>query len=584
LARALSPTNLLAGIVTSAGTIYAILFADEYGVRLLTLAGIYALAVIGYQIVFGHGGAISLAQGAFFGLGGYVSGLLAHHLSVPFFIGFPVAILAAGVTAGIIALPVLRLESHYLALATLGLAELAVLAALSWEDVTGGANGLAGVPPIDFGGPYLGRGLQVCAFVWLLVGLGAWSVRHWLAGFREHAFTMIRADPIGAAASGLAVGAWRAKALIASAMLAAAAGALNVHTIGIVSPDVVGFPIMVTLLAMTVIGGHRQIGGAIIAALLLVHLPEWFRVLDQHYLIAFGAAMLACVVLAPDGVGPALARRLRVMPSASALPRATSTRDLPRATSTRDLAPARDDVLLLEITGLTKRFGGVTALSEVTLSLRAGEIVGLIGPNGSGKSTLLNVMCGLEGADAGRIRLAGEDVLGRPPHRIGALGIGRSFQTPAATGALSALDAITVACGATGTRYATARDDALALLAEVGAEAFALEPCASLPPSLRRRIDIARALARSPRLVLLDEPAAGLGPEDHLDLALRLRRFAEHGIAFIIVEHNLPFLLGLADRVVCLSEGQIIASGTPADVRADGRVIDAYFGSPGRLS
>lgn len=586
-----APTLLPMGLAVTAMTIYAAAFADAYALRLLTLSGIYALAAIGYQIVFGHAGAISLAQGAFFGLGGYASGLLAHHFGLPFIIGFPAAILAAALIATAIALPVFKLESHYLALATLGLAELALLAVLSWESITGGANGLAGIPPIAIGDLTIGRGQLLCAWVWASVALGAWIASRWLAGFTGHALATMRADPIAAACAGLDVGVLRTKALVASAMYAAAAGALNVHTVGVVSPDLLGFPVMVTILAVTVIGGSRQISGAIVAALLLVHLPEWFRFLERHYLLAYGAAMLMTVVLAPQGLGPALRQVFRRAPATPPVPPFVPPL-APPSDRPSDRPPAKTrpagGMPVLEIVAVGKRFGGVMALADISLSVHAGEILGLIGPNGSGKSTLLNAVSGLVVPDAGQIRIAGQNAIGRPPHRIAAIGVGRSFQTPAATGPLSALDSVAVAAAAGGARYEPARYElarqaALALLTELGAAGDAAKPCAILPPASRRRVEIARALARAPHIVLLDEPAAGLADHDHRDLALRLRRFAERGTAIVIVEHNLPFLLGIADRIVCLDAGRIIAEGSPDAISRDPRVIGTYLGETGTV-
>jgi len=571
-----------AAAIALAAAFYALALADAYALRLITLSGIYALAVIGYQIVFGHAGAISLAQGAFFGFGGYASGLLAYHFGAPFIVSFPVAILAAAIVAGIVALPVLKLESHYLALATLALAELALLAALSFETITGGANGLAGIPPLSIAGAALGRGLFLAAFVWLCVGIGAWLAFRWLSRGTGSALATLRADPLAAACVGLDVGLLRVKALMASAAFGAAAGALNVHAIGVLSPDLLGFPIMVTILAMTVIGGSLRLGGGIAAAILLIHLPEWFRFLERHYLIAYGVAMLATLLLAPGGLAASSGRIFGLVQGIFGLARRPPARPAAPA-GTADPLPRRHTAhpRVLALAGVSKRFGGITALADISLSVRSAEIVGLIGPNGSGKSTLLNAVSGLIRPDAGHISIAGRDIAGLAPHRIARIGVGRGFQTPALAGDLTALEAVAVACAATGARSSEAEAAAMALLAEMGVEAEAFSPCADLSAGMTRRVEIARALGRSPGLLLLDEPAAGLAENECLDLATRLRRLAERGIAIVIVEHNLPFLLDLADRILCLDGGRVIAMGSPEAIRTDPGVIGAYLGGIG---
>ncbi len=283
---------------------------DPYSLRLLTLAGIYALAAIGYQFVFGHAGALSLAQGAFFGLGAYVAGILAVRTGAGFEVTLPAAMLAAAALAGIVALPVLRLQSHYFALATLGVGQAVLLLAVNWESVTGGANGIAGIPALTLFGWTAGRGWPMLLVVWTVVGLGALLARRLTGGLAGPVLACMREQPMAAAACGIDTGRLRVAAFLLSALYGGAAGALQVHTIRVVSPEVLEFPVMITLLAIVVIGGRTSIAGAILGAVLLVHLPEWLRVLDSYYMLAYGAALLAMIVAAPWGLAGA-ARRLR---------------------------------------------------------------------------------------------------------------------------------------------------------------------------------------------------------------------------------------------------------------------------------
>ena len=311
---------LLAGICLLLA--YALMYTDPYSQRVLTLAGVFALMVIGYQFIFGHAGSLSLAQGAFFGLGAYVTGILGSQLGWTFPATFPLSILFPALLAAIIGIPVLRLESHYFALATLGIGQVAWLTAVNWEAVSGGANGLPGVPGIEIFGTSIGRGWPVLVFVWLIVGLGATLAWRFGRGLNGLHFRVMREQPLAAAAIGIDAGRLRFAAFVLSASYGGAAGALYVHTIGVISPESLEFPIMVSCLTMAVIGGRARVAGAILGAFLLVHLPEWARFLERYYLIAYGAVALAMIVAAPEGVVGTIERirnRFRAAPVGPAL-------------------------------------------------------------------------------------------------------------------------------------------------------------------------------------------------------------------------------------------------------------------------
>lgn len=545
---------------------YAVLFASSYDLRVLTVSGIYVILVLGYQFIFGYAGALSLAQGAFFGLGAYVTGILGSQWGWHFEATFPLSILVPALLAATIALPVLRLESHYFALATLALSQGLLLLAINWEPVTGGANGLPGVPGIIIFDIAIPRGLALLAFVWSIAAAGAalaWWIMHGLYGL---SFTVMRETPLAAGALGIDRAALRFVAFVLSAAYGGAAGALFVHTVRVISPEVLGFAIMITCLTMTVVGGRTRIVGAVIGALLLIHLPEWFRGLEQYYLVAVGAVLLLTVLFAPDGVAAFIPRR----PSKSG--------NRSSATPNTELRPAHESGL--DIQDLTKSYGGVQALAGVSLTVEPGEIVGLIGPNGSGKTTLANLVTGLDRPDGGRITLDTNDTTGQPAHRAALLGIGRTFQTPQLAPSLRLVDAVAAGHATQGIRYIAALDDARAILGSLGLADRATRLCQSQPHGVKRSVDLAAALARRPSVIVLDEPAAGLSPADAENLADVLRAYAANGAAVLVIDHDMNFLLPLAQRLVCLNAGQTIAQGSPDDVVRDPAVIAAYFGTP----
>lgn len=575
---------LLAGLALLAA--WPVVFGTAYDLRVFTLAGIYAILTLGYQFIFGHAGALALTQGTFFGVGAYVTGLLGIKFGWGFALTLPLSVLLPLALALLVAAPVLRLESHYFALATLGIGQVMLLLAVSWESLTGGANGLPGVPGVVLFGEALPRGWPLLLFVWGIVAFMALLSRQITRGLLGSAFTVMRENDIAALSMGIDIWRLRFSAFLLSAVYAGVAGALYVHTIRVISPEVLEFHVMVAVLTMAVVGGRTHIAGAILGAFLLVHLPEWFRFLGKYYLIAYGAVLLAMIIVAPWGVIGA-AQRLRARWFPEAPPAAPAALALPARAADAASGP------LLEVQDLAIAFGGVRALDGVSLRLERGEIFGLIGPNGSGKTTLVNCITRIYTPDSGRLRFAGADITRRPPYAMARLGMARTFQNINLVDEMSALDNVAAArAGIEGVgvvralaslrdaQLARSRGHAMHLLELMDVAGVAMQPCGGLAYGLKRRVEIARALALEPRLLLLDEPAAGLNGSEQADLAARLQKLCASGITLLVIEHNMPFLMPLATRMACLDYGQVIATGSPAEIRANPRVIEAYLGAP----
>jgi branched-chain amino acid transport system permease protein len=580
--RALSGIRLPLALGLAILLAWPLVFGTSYDLRIFTLAGVYALLTLGFQFIFGHAGALALTQGTFFGLGAYVAALLALNFGWGFAATAPLAIVGPVLLALVVAAPVLRLESHYFALATLGIGQVMLLVAIHWQSLTGGANGLPGVPGVVLFGWAVPRGLPLAAFVWGLVALGALLAWRLTGGLLGRAYTVMRENDIAAMSLGIDIWHLRFVAFLLSAVYAGIAGALYVHTIRVISPEVLEFHVMVAALTMAVVGGRNRVAGAILGAFLLVHLPEWFRFLDKYYLVAYGAVLLAMIVVAPWGLVGGLERlRARLVPDAPRPP--------PRAVPLAARGHAAAGGPILEVRNLSIGFGGVRALDGVSLALERGEIFGLIGPNGSGKTTLLNCVTRIYTPQSGAIVFAGEEVTRLAPYEVARRGVARTFQSVNLIDDLSSLDNVAVARAGverTGVRRALAGDGlerarahAMALLERLDLAEVAMQPCGGLAYGLKRRVEIARALALEPRLLLLDEPAAGLNGAEQADLARRLRALAADGLTLLVIEHNMPFLMPLAQRMACLDYGRLIASGTAAEIRAHPRVIEAYLGA-----
>jgi len=543
---------------------YATTFASSYDQRLLALSGVYVILVLGYQFIFGHAGALSLAQGSFFGAGAYATGILASRWDLGFLSTLPLSIAIAALLAALVAAPVLRLRTHYFALATLALAQLLLLAAVNWEGLTGGANGLSGVPPVSILGWQAQRGLPLVAVVWAIAGVAMLLARQQMNPARRAAFAIARETPLAAPAFGIDAGLLRFRAFLISAAFGGAAGALFVHTNRVVSPETLGFGVMVTCLTMTVVGGRTRIAGALIGALLLTHMPEWLRGLEAYYLVAMGALLLTMVLFAPDGLAAFLPAP-KSQSGPAALPE--------HAVSATGFAgpPAT-----LDASGLHKAFGGIRALDGLSLTLASGEIVGVIGPNGAGKTTLANALSGIVPPDAGTMHLAGRMISYLAPHDIARAGLTRTFQAPQLPSALEVREIIATARTHAGAQAnAPTVEDALAFC---GLTDMASAPAGTLPHGLRRRVEICRAIVSRPSVLILDEPAAGLTLEEQAEIGTLCRALADAGMAILPIDHNVDFLKPIADRLVCMAEGRILAYGNPDGVLADPAVRAAYFG------
>lgn len=489
----------------------ALLLLPPFGQRMVILVGIYALLGVGYQLVFGHLGGLNLAQGALFGVGAYAAALLAPMSGL---LALPLAAIAAGLLAALVAGPMLRLQSHYFALATLALAALVNLVAVHAENLTGGANGLTG-----FAGA-LPRGEILLGLVWTCLVVAVLLQAHLFSGTWRRQARLLREAPLAAATQGIDGGRWRFAAFVAGAALGGLAGGFSAAVSGVVSPEVAGFPIMILCLTSVVLGGSRHPMGAVLGAALAVCLPELLRDLQGAWLLAYAAATLVVVRWAPEGLA-SLIDRWRGAPEPGRVASTVPTR-IEAASGPRQLV----------LDKVSKRFGGVAALSGVSFVVDRGEVVGLIGPNGSGKTTLLNVIGGLAPADGGVIALDGRRIDRLPPHEIARAGIGRSFQTPPLV------------------------DDT-------------------------RGDDVARSVATGAAFLLLDEPAAGATERERAELADLIGRLRDAGRGIVIVDHDIDLLGRICDRLVCLDRGVVIAVGSVAEVRADPGVRASFLGLDG---
>jgi ABC-type branched-subunit amino acid transport system ATPase component/ABC-type branched-subunit amino acid transport system permease subunit len=614
-----------------------LLVSNTFVLGLLTLLAIYGIVLIGLVVTVGYLGQVNLAQAAFLGLGGYTAGLSVLHLGLQMPASLAASTAVGLVFGGLLALPALRLEGPQFALATLSFSALTTTCLNELESFTGGAQGLNVVRPQLFGLTLKAQGFYwLCLAMLVLVWL---AIRNLLASQWGRAFEALRDSPIAADAMGVGTYRHKVAAFALSSGLGSLAGGLYAFNFQYLQPQVFVYDLMVILLLGVVLGGRKSLWGAFVGASLIVLLPNLLsnRTLFQAFtaigllhvsltgwrglrnkstrpfqaiapIIAMGmlavggflventedwrkaifALMLFSVVVGlPEGIMgfviQFMERLFRIDPPA-----------FPAALPLDEVLGERqsDGSALLELRDLKRHFGGIRAVDGVSLTVRSGQVHGLIGPNGSGKSTLVNVISGLYTPTGGEMLLRDRPLEVGSLYKVARQGIARTFQNLQIFGEMSALDNIMVAMkdryrswlplvllGLARKNEQRAQAAALSMLEMVGLADQARVIARDLPYGAQRFLEIARALARRPELLILDEPAAGLSHPDVMRLLEIIRSIHQFGITIILIEHHMEVVSGLCDIVTVLDGGRVIAEGTVEEVRRNPLVIEAYLGS-----
>jgi branched-chain amino acid transport system permease protein len=583
LLRPTSTRSLLA--IGGFGIAYAglaLTVTNPYYQSMLALVPVWAILALAWNIPGGYGGLVSFGHAAFFGIGAYVVGLGLAQFGIPSLAGLALAGLCGAAAGALIGIVTLRLRGHYFALAMLAypLAFLNVMNWAGWQEVVlpdARHRQHLSLQPAD---PRFLTGIMLAIFIVAL--LVCWAVEQSRMGL---SLVAIREDERAAEAAGIDARAVKLRALVLSGAMAAVAGGLYAIVLRVITPaGVFGLDVSAQALVLCLFGGGGTLWGPVIGAVILIPgatlLNGFFgSILPGLQGLLFGVAIVAVMLGAPEGlfwlVRDAFGSGMRKAVPPLRAPRAAPRKDAALGMPAIAAAPPG---ALLEIAGLSKSFGGLRAISDVSLRIEPGELVGIIGPNGAGKTTLFNLLSGFVRPDAGEVRFCAADVTGLRPSRICRLGIGRTFQTPRAFARLSVLD--NVVAGA----LAGSRDDGEAVrrgwhvLERTGLAGKAACLAGQLTMRELRLMEIARALAADPRLILLDEPLAGLSGPDVAAVIAVLRTISTTDVAICIIDHTIKAMTELVERFVVLDRGAQISAGTPRSVMQDPLVIEAYLG------
>ena len=569
----------LAGIAAFAAAylVVGLLVQNQYYQLMLTLVLVWAIMGLSWNVFSGYSGLISFGHASFFGLGAYTVTLLLVKFDITPWIGIPIGMVVGVIAGVVIGYPTFRLRGHYFALAMLAypLALLYIFEWLGYQEVSLPMKREAPAAFMQFADHRvyvaLALGLLVLA---MLASLWVERSRFGLS------LNALKQNEAAAEAAGIDTLAWKLKAIMISGAMAAAAGGFYAVVLLIVTPvTVFGMLTSAQALIVTLFGGVATLWGPVIGSLILIPLAEILHAELGHRIpgiqgVVFGLAIVLVMVLAPEGVLPRIRDRLarRSKPLAAA-PQVDGPVAIAAAARR---APAGE--VLLRVSNLSRAFGGLRAVQDVSFEVRKGEVLGIIGPNGAGKTTLFNLLNGFIRPDAGEATFEGQRLLGLKPNRICRLGIGRTFQIMRPFPRMTVLDNVLVGA------FVSERDDDRAVaaarqaLARVGLAARADSLASSLTTVELREMELARALASRPKVALLDETLAGLGSQEIDRLLATINSLASEGLTIVIIEHTMQAMVRLADRFVVLDHGAVLARGKPDEVTRDPKVIEAYLG------
>jgi branched-chain amino acid transport system ATP-binding protein/branched-chain amino acid transport system permease protein len=561
---------------------------------------ILAFATIGLNLIFGYAGQHAFGFPVFFGVGAYASALLSIDAGLPVGLAIPIGALVTGAISTVIGFPSFRLRGIYFGVATIAFSYVIYIVAQNWVGLTRGPMGIPLIPRLHllpnhatFG---VNRDVQTRIAVMITIAAVIVVLDRLLRSPIGRAWLAIRENENLASSLGISPLRYQMAAFVLGAVISGLGGGFYAHYVGFVSPTELGFHYIGVVFIMLIAGGTSTLAGPLIGSVVFGVLPELLRVAEMARNLLLGTILLLCIIAVPEGLA-GIWKRLKAArvthersPAVAQTPRAASA----SVDEIAHIAPTFSTSGSLEVRTISKQFDGLTALEDVSFTVQPGEVVGLIGPNGAGKTTLFNIITGVLPPTAGNVFYCGRKIGGLTPHAIAALGITRTYQITSIFPELTAAENVRVATHVWSChdpfatllrseryRKAEAAVDRTAdlALALVNLQADGDIPAVALSYGDQRRLEVAVALATGARLILLDEPAAGLNAEETEELCALIRRLRAAGFTVIIIEHDMRMVMTLCDRIIVLSYGRKIFDGAPQEAAIHPEVVDAYLGA-----
>lgn len=581
---------IILGFLLVAACLLAPLMLGSYPLFVLSLALINIIAALSINIVMGYAGQISLGQAGFAAIGAYTTALCVENLGLSYWIALPLGGLVAAAFGYLLGFPALRLGSLYVSMVTFGFGLVVVLILQNWYDLANGPNGIS-IPDPEIAGRLITSQefhvvITAVAIVLFVVARNILCSRH------GRALVAIKESELAARCMGIDVARYKTSAFALGALYAGIAGGLFAGLTRFINPDAFVFQVSILYVTMSILGGINTIVGAIVGGALLTLLPELLRSTAEYKDFLTGLLLLLLLMFLPKGLIGLIRDKFGMLFGNSDDRFSVESQAPPSGELLRSDRSVKEP--LVEVTGIAVQFGGLKAVEDVNLTVEAGDIVSIIGPNGAGKTTLFNLISGIYQPTAGTISISRADVTKLPANKRVQLGVARTFQNLELFGELSVLDNVKVGAHIRGNagfiqaafRTKASKEEekkyteiAMALITFVGLRDFAHQRADSLSFGHQRFLEVARALASQPKLLLLDEPAAGLNSSEIASMMDLIRRIREElGVTILLIAHTMGLVMSLSERIIVLDRGMPLASGTPSEIQNDPRVIRAYLG------
>ena len=615
--------------------VWPLLYQSGYAMRIMTTGGLFTILTVAVVIILGQAGQLSFGHSAFYGIGAYTAALLSMKADFPTLAALVVGALVAGAIALIVGRPVLKLRYFYLALATIGLGQIFLVLVQQLRTITGSTTGLAPVPTLNIFGFDFNTNLRQYYLIWVVAVVIILFIDRALKYRAGRALRAIATSEVASRSLGVRTANWKLLAFVASAIICGLAGGLYAFVSMAVTPNSFTFTAAILPIVMMLLGGG-SVWGAVIGAVLMTWVMNGFAGIQQYSGVVYSVIMILLLIFLPAGLAlrpdqrarlKALFKREKMQEPVQCLAAAEDDQPAGQCTTTLGMPlavspgtgiaavppmamniPAGAGVAsvaagspaarvvgapLLSVENLSVHFGGLKAVDEVSLEVREGQVVALIGPNGAGKTTLFNAVSRLQKLTQGTVEFAGKDVTRVSTADTARLGMARTFQNMRIYVNMTVLENVLVGChrhersglwaGGLGLPHQrreerASRERAMRALGAVGLADKAYLPAASLPYGSQRLVEIARALASEPRLLMLDEPAAGMNASERTYLVERIRSIRDSGVTVLLVEHDIDLVMGISEQVYVLDYGRLIAEGRPEVVQKDPAVIEAYLG------